>query len=201
MPTSSYLLPQSQCSPHLQVVLPHSSGSWRAWSEARGLVHLKDSKSWRRCGRGKLNMVRPSLPLQHHQHWFSKIVTWLHSPLPSWKEILTVTKTFPIKPYYPNTFIQVTFWLSGMDMKSLSRHRIAGNFQGRKLSRIGENTFFTEKTFAHLLAFAAPNDATPQIFRRKLSRIATKPQNSWKFSPSKVFRYTVYIRHCLRLSP
>ena len=26
---------------------------------------------------------------------------------------------------------------------------------------------------------------------KKLSQIATKPQNSWKFSPSKVSRYTV----------
>ena len=42
-----------------------------------------------------------------------------HSQLPLWIEILTVTKIFPIKPYYLNTFIH--FWLSGMDMRSLSR--------------------------------------------------------------------------------
>ena len=62
-----------------------------------------------------------------------------------------------------------------------------------------------EKTFANwwkydfrgLSAFATPKDTTPQISQRKLSRTATKPQNSRKFSPSKVFRYTVGISiHC-----
>ena len=53
--------------------------------------------------------------------------------------------------------------------------RIAGNFRGRKLSRIGENTIFAEKTFADCSLFAAPKDATPQISQRKVSRIATKP--------------------------
>ena len=52
-----------------------------------------------------------------------------------------------------------------------------------------------------------PNDATPPNFAektidntvrtvlsmRKLSRIATKPRNSRKFSPSKVFRYAVCV--------
>ena len=50
---------------------------------------------------------------------------------------------------------------------------------------------FRWENFRGLLAFAAPKDATPQISRGKLSRIATKPRNSRKFSPSKVFRYTV----------
>ena len=65
-----------------------------------------------------------------------------------------------------------------------------------KLSR--EKTFanwwkynFRRENFRGLHAFAMPKDATPQISQRKLSRIATKPQNSRKFSPSKVFRYTV----------
>ena len=54
-----------------------------------------------------------------------------------------------------------------------------------KLSR--EKTFanwwkydFRGENFRGLLAFAVPKDATPQISWRKLSRIATKPQNSWK---------------------
>ena len=65
-----------------------------------------------------------------------------------------------------------------------------------KLSR--EKTFanwwkydFRRENFRGLLAFAVPKDATPQISRRKLSCIATKLRNSWKFSPSKVSRYTV----------
>ena len=67
---------------------------------------------------------------------------------------------------------------------------IAGNFQVRKLSRIGEN--FRGENFRGLLAFAAPKDTTLQILQRKLSRIATKLRNSRKFYTSKVFRYTVY---------
>ena len=66
-----------------------------------------------------------------------------------------------------------------------------------KLSR--EKTFanwlkydFRGENFRRLLAFAVPKDATPQISQRKFSRIATKPQKSRKFSPSKVFRYTVF---------
>ena len=72
-------------------------------------------------------------------------------------------------------------------------YRIAGNFRGRKLSRIGEKYDFHGENFRGLLTFAAPKDATPQISRRKLSRIATKLRNSQKFSPLKVFHYTVYI--------
>ena len=33
-------------------------------------------------------------------------------------------------------------------MWPLALYRIVGNFRGRKLSRIGENTIFAEKTFA-----------------------------------------------------
>ena len=36
-----------------------------------------------------------------------------------------------------------------------------------------------------------PKHHAPKISRRKLSRIAPKPRNPQKFSPSKVFRYTV----------
>ena len=68
-----------------------------------------------------------------------------------------------------------------------------------KLSR--EKTFanydFHGENFHGLLAFTTPKDATPHISQRKLLRIATKPRNSRKFSPSKVFRYTV---QCMYLS-
>ena len=64
------------------------------------------------------------------------------------------------------------------------RYRTAGNFRGRKLSRIGENTIFAEKTFP-LLACAAP------IFAEKNSRANSHKTAKFarKFSPSKVFRY------------
>ena len=67
------------------------------------------------------------------------------------------------------------------------------NFQGRKFSRIGEKDDFRWENFRGLLAFVAPKDAVPQILQRKLSSIATKPQNSQKFSPSKIFCYTVRV--------
>ena len=65
------------------------------------------------------------------------------------------------------------------------RYCIAGNFQRRKLSRIGEKYDFHGENFCELLAFATPKDAMPQILQSKISRIATKPRNSRKFSPSK----------------
>ena len=61
---------------------------------------------------------------------------------------------------------------------------------GTKLHTVEQETFEGEN-FRRLLIFAAPKNATAQISQRKLSRIATKPQNSWKFSPSKISRYTV----------
>ena len=70
-------------------------------------------------------------------------------------------------------------------------YRIAGNFWGRKLSRIGEKHNFCGENFRRLLTFAVPKVPHCQILRRKLSRIAPKPQNSLKFSPSKVSHYTV----------
>ena len=68
---------------------------------------------------------------------------------------------------------------------------IAGNFRGRKLSWIRRSENFTEKTFTDCLKQIIGGVACPQISRRKLSRMALKPRNPQKFSPSKVSRYTV----------
>ena len=46
-------------------------------------------------------------------------------------------------------------------------YRIAENFQGRKLSQIGEKCDFRRENFRGLLAFAAPKDATPPNFMEK----------------------------------
>ena len=50
---------------------------------------------------------------------------------------------------------------------------------------------FRGENFRGLLAFAMLKDATPQISWRKLSRIATKPRNSRKFS---TIRYVTRVR-------
>ena len=71
-------------------------------------------------------------------------------------------------------------------------YRILGNFWGRKLSWIGENTIFTVKTLADHSFLLCQKTPCPQILQRKLSQITTKPCNSRKFSPSKVSCYTVY---------
>ena len=60
----------------------------------------------------------------------------------------------------------------------------------RKLSQLMKNTIFAEKTLHGLLAFATPNDATPQNFVEKTFANSHKSQNSWKFSPSS---YTVHV--------
>ena len=57
----------------------------------------------------------------------------------------------------------------------------------RKLSR--------EKIFMDCSLVPRQRTPHPQILRRKPSQIATKPQNSQKFSPSKVSRYTVCSIH------
>ena len=77
-------------------------------------------------------------------------------------------------------------WCNNVRWKS---YCIVENFWGRRLSRIGENTIFTLPRIAQFCRTKgrhAPN----KILRRK--RIATKPRNSRKFSPSKVSCYTVH---------
>jgi len=64
-----------------------------------------------------------------------------------------------------------------------------------KLSRIGENMIFVEKTLADCSLLLRQRTPRPKISRRKLSQIATKPWNSRKFSPSKVSCYTVLCNH------
>ena len=57
-----------------------------------------------------------------------------------------------------------------------------------KLCQLVENKIYVEKSFA---ASSVPKDTSPSNFVEKISRIATKPQNSQKFLPSKVSRYTL----------
>ena len=68
-------------------------------------------------------------------------------------------------------------------------YRIAGNFQGRKLSRIGMKWPFRKlsqnaKTYHRWVRHA-------QILWRKLSQVALKLQNSWMFSHLKVLHHRV----------
>ena len=59
-----------------------------------------------------------------------------------------------------------------------------------KLCQLVENKIYVEKSFA-ACSLVLPKDASPSNLRRKLSQIATKPQNSQKFLPLKVSCYTV----------
>ena len=56
-----------------------------------------------------------------------------------------------------------------------------------------KNTIFAEKTFTDCLLLPCQRTPCPKIWRRKLSRIATKLRNSWNFSPSKISHYMVLI--------
>ena len=68
--------------------------------------------------------------------------------------------------------------------------------------RIGEKYDFRAKNFCGLLTFAVPKETTPQILRRKLSCIATKP---WCFPlygiTSKLHNFChlviIFLRTCL----
>ena len=76
---------------------------------------------------------------------------------------------------------------------------IAENFQGRNFHKLVKNTIFAKKTFADFLLVPRQRTPCPQISLRKLSRIATKPRNSRKFSPLKVSLYIVLplLWHCM----
>ena len=52
-----------------------------------------------------------------------------------------------------------------------------------------KNTIFAEKTFADCLLLPHQRMPHTQISQRKPSQIATKPWNSWQFSPPKVSCY------------
>ena len=101
--------------------------------------------------------------------------------------ILTAFNMILVTPY-------VVVWRSGAGdaLAQLSpqhlymMYRIVGNFHSR------ESKVFAEKTFLDYFAGSSwLKYATPPNFTDKLLWIATKPRNLWKFSPSKVSRYTV----------
>ena len=64
-------------------------------------------------------------------------------------------------------------------------------FEGENFHKLVKNTIFVEKTFMDCSLLPYQRTPCPKSSRRKLSRLTTKPQNSWKFSPSKVSRYVV----------
>ena len=57
------------------------------------------------------------------------------------------------------------------NIKRRENYRIAGNFRGRKPSRIGEKCDFRGENFRRLLAFAAPKDATLPNFAEKMKSL------------------------------
>ena len=74
-----------------------------------------------------------------------------------------------------------------------SSYCIAGNFRGRKLSRMGRKGAFhrARENFAECQTDCIDGYGMPKISWRKLLRVAVKSWNSWRFSPSKVSRYMV----------
>ena len=57
----------------------------------------------------------------------------------------------------------------GYEASEEDMYRIAENFRRRKLSRIGENTIFAEKTFADCSLLLCQRMPRPKILQRKLS--------------------------------
>ena len=70
-------------------------------------------------------------------------------------------------------------------------YRIAENFWGRKLSRIGENTIFAEKTFTDCSLLQHQRTPRPKFCGENFRIYSHKTTKFVKVSPSKVFRYTV----------
>ena len=52
-----------------------------------------------------------------------------------------------------------------------SGYRIAGNFRGRKLSRIGEKDDFRGEIFRGLLPFSSPTDAMPNFAEKSFAKL------------------------------
>ena len=67
-------------------------------------------------------------------------------------------------------------------------------FQRRKLSQIGGKCFFLQRKLSQFACLSTNRCHAPRILRRKLTQIATKSQNSQKFSPLKVSHCTVCCR-------
>ena len=70
-------------------------------------------------------------------------------------------------------------------------YRIVGNFQGRKLSRIGEKHNFRVENFRGMLALPCQRTPCPQISRRKLLQIATKLRKLQGVFSLESFQYMV----------
>ena len=71
-------------------------------------------------------------------------------------------------------------YITGVSSSISHKYHIAGNFRGRKLSRIGKKYDFRRQNFRRLLTLLPQRTPHPQILQRKLLRIATKLRNSWK---------------------
>ena len=69
----------------------------------------------------------------------------------------------------------------------------SGNFQGRKLSQIGEKYNFHRENFCGLLTHAVPKDTTPPNFMEKTFVNSHKMQNVQKFSPSSFQLYSMLL--------
>ena len=92
--------------------------------------------------------------------------------------------TFPIQNLvvYSFIFLLTVFYITKFNLRRISsesmqnikrreNYRIAGNFRGRKPSRIGEKCDFRGENFRRLLAFAAPKDATLSNFAEKMKSL------------------------------
>ena len=103
---------------------------------------------------------------------------WPYTEYVNWTNGYEGTRTFQICTHTKVNSCSVDTWTP--------HYRIVGNFQGRKLSRIGEKYNFHGENFRGMLALPCQRTPCPQISQRKLLQIATKPRNLQEFSPSKV---------------
>ena len=121
-------------------------------------------------------------------HGCGHVTTCCHTKLnavpPSFYPVLfCLHKKVKCTSYYPIAIIVHVL------ATQATKYRIAENFWGRKLSRIsrfcGDSRKFSPRNFRGVASFAATET---KVFFAKIV-FFTDPR---KFSPSKVFRYTVY---------
>ena len=137
--------------------------------------------------------------------WTYTLLPWQLDQPPSPVHVVHVVTSQVMHTAHKNTLIMLAhgvtvklinkgYVYSPTSSKPYTSNCIAENFQGRNISWIEDKYDFRKENFRGLLTFAAPKDTTSLNFQwRKLSRIATKPLNLWKFSPSKVSHYNIMV--------
>ena len=113
---------------------------------------------------------------------YYKTSAWtINEPLSPWKTAMVGSMVGEVEPIH---------WFTSIDLV-LIYIPYSGKFSRKKTFTNWWKIWFLWRKLADCSLVPCRRAPCPQILWRKLSQIATKLRNSRKFSPSKVFHYTV----------